>query len=203
VKDLVMTAANQVWVSDITYVETESGFVYLHLVTDAYSKKIMGWCLSPSLHAEATIKALQMAIRAAGCDLTGLIHHSDRGCQYCCEKYVKLLQDNGVLISMTQDGDPRDNAIAERVNGILKTEWLYDDHFKGFQDAYVRVAQVINLYNNKRPHLSLNYQTPAQAYLETGAQVRVWKNYYKSNKPEEVATIIAELTSGCRTTATY
>ena len=203
VKDLVLTAANQVWVSDITYIETVSGFVYLHLVTDAYSKKIMGWCLSPSLHAEATIKALQMAIRAAGCDLTGLIHHSDRGCQYCCEKYVKLLQDNGVLISMTQDGDPRDNAIAERVNGILKTEWLYDDHFKGFQDAYVRVAQVINLYNNKRPHLSLNYQTPAQAYLETGAQVRVWKNYYKSNKPEEVATIIAELTCGCRTTATY
>ena len=203
VKDMVLTASNQVWVSDITYIETASGFVYLHLVTDAYSKKIMGWCLSSSLHAEATIKALQMAIRAAGCDLTGLIHHSDRGCQYCCEKYVKLLQDNGVLISMTQDGDPRDNAIAERVNGILKTEWLYDDHFKGFQDAYVRVAQVINLYNNKRPHLSLNYQTPAQAYLETGAQVRVWKNYYKSNKPEEVATIIAELTSGCRTTATY
>lgn len=203
VKDMVLTASNQVWVSDITYIETASGFVYLHLVTDAYSKKIMGWCLSPSLHAEATIKALQMAIRAAGCDLTGLIHHSDRGCQYCCEKYVKLLQDNGVLISMTQDGDPRDNAIAERVNGILKTEWLYDDHFKGFQDAYARVAQVINLYNNKRPHLSLNYQTPAQAYLETGAQVRVWKNYYKSNKPEEVATIIAELTSGCRTTATY
>ena len=203
VKDMVLTASNQVWVSDITYIETASGFVYLHLVTDAYSKKIMGWCLSPSLHAEATIRALQMAIRAAGCDLTGLIHHSDRGCQYCCEKYVKLLQDNGVLISMTQDGDPRDNAIAERVNGILKTEWLYGDHFKGFPDAYVRVAQVINLYNNKRPHLSLNYQTPAQAYLETGAQVRVWKNYYKSNKPEEVATIIAELTCGCRTTATY
>ena len=181
VKDMVLTASNQVWVSDITYIETASGFVYLHLVTDAYSKKIMGWCLSPNLHAEATIKALQMAIRTAGCDLTGLIHHSDRGCQYCCEKYVKLLQDNGVLISMTQDSDPRDNAIAERVNGILKTEWLYDDHFNGFQDAYIRVAQVINLYNNKRPHLSLNYQTPAQAYLETGAQVRVWKNYYKSN----------------------
>lgn len=203
VKDLVLTAANQVWVSDITYIETESGFVYLHLVTDAYSKKIMGWCLSPSLHADATIKALQMAIRAAGCDLTGLIHHSDRGCQYCCERYVKLLQDNGVLISMTQDGDPRDNAIAERVNGILKTEWLYDDHFVGFQEAYIRVAQVINLYNNKRPHLSLNYQTPAQAYLETGAQVRVWKNYYKANKPEEVELVIAELTSGCRTSAAY
>ena len=201
VKDLILTAANQVWVSDITYIETEAGFVYLHLVTDAYSKKIMGWCLSPSLHADATISALQMAIRNAGCDLKGLIHHSDRGCQYCCEKYVKLLQDNGIEISMTQDGDPRDNAIAERVNGILKTEWLYDDHFIGFEDAYRRVAEVINIYNNKRPHLSLNYKTPSEAYFETGEQVRVWKNYYKGNTPEEVVNVINELTSGCRISA--
>ena len=203
VKGLILTATNQVWVSDITYIETEAGFVYLHLVTDAYSKKIMGWCLSSSLHADATISALQMAIRNAGCDLKGLIHHSDRGCQYCCEKYVKLLQDNGIEISMTQDGDPRDNAIAERVNGILKTEWFYDDHFIGFKDAYRRVAEVINLYNNRRPHLSLNYKTPAEAYLETGEQVRVWKNYYKGNKPEKVANVINELTSGCRISAVY
>ena len=203
VKGLILTAANQVWVSDITYIETKAGFVYLHLVTDAYSKKIMGWCLSPSLHADATISALQMAIRNAGGDLKGLIHHSDRGCQYCCEKYVKLLQDNGIEISMTQDGDPRDNAIAERVNGILKTEWLYDDHFIGFEDAYRRVAEVINLYNNKRPHLSLNYKTPAEAHLETGEQKRVWKNYYKGNKPEEVAKVISDLTSGCRISAAY
>ena len=203
IKDIVITAANQIWVSDITYIETAEGFVYLHLVTDAYSKKIMGWCLSPSLHAEYTIAALQMAIRNAGCDLTGMIHHSDRGCQYCCEKYVKLLQDNHIKISMTQDGDPRDNAIAERVNGILKTEWLYDEHFKGYADALQRVAEVINIYNNRRPHLSLNYKTPAQAYLEEGLQQRVWKNYYKGNKPEKVAVVIAELTSGCRTAATY
>ena len=203
VKDLILTAANQVWVSDITYIETETGFVYLHLVTDAYSKKIMGWCLSPSLHADATISALQMAIRNAGCDLKGLIHHSDRGCQYCCEKYVKLLQNNGIEISMTQDGDPRDNAIAERLNGILKTEWLYDDHFIGFDDAYRRVAEGINLYNNKRPHLSLNYKTPAEAHLETGEQKRVWKNYYKGNNPEEVAKVISDLTSGCRISAAY
>ena len=203
VKDLILTAANQVWVSDITYIETETGFVYLHLVTDAYSKKIMGWCLSPSLHADATISALQLAARNAGCDLKGLIHHSDRGCQYCCEKYVKLLQDNGIEISMTQDGDPRDNAIAERVNGILKTEWLYDDHFIGFEDAYRRVAEAINLYNNKRPHLSLNYKTPAEAHLETGEQKRVWKNYYKGNNPEEVAKVISDLTSGCRISAAY
>lgn len=201
VKDLVLTAANQVWVSDITYIETKSGFAYLHLVTDAYSKKIMGWCLSPSLHAEATIQALQMALRNADCDLSGLIHHSDRGCQYCCEKYVKLLQDNGILVSMTQDGDPRDNAIAERVNGILKSEWLNDEHFNGYDDAHKRVAEVINIYNTRRPHLSLNYKTPAQAYLETGEQVRVWKNYYRAKKPEEVAIVIAELTSGCRTNA--
>ena len=203
VKDLILTAANQVWVSDITYIETETGFVYLHLVTDAYSKKIMGWCLSPSLHADATISALQMAIRNAGCDLKGLIHHSDRGCQYCCEKYVKLLQNNGIEISMTQDGDLIDNAIAERLNGILKTEWLYDDHFIGFDDAYRRVAEVINLYNNKRPHLSLNYKTPAEAHLETGEQKRVWKNYYKGNNPEEVAKVISDLTSGCRISAAY
>lgn len=203
VKDLILTAANQVWVSDITYIETETGFVYLHLVTDAYSKKIMGWCLSPSLHADATISALQMAIRNAGCDLKGLIHHSDRGCQYCCEKYVKLLQNNGIEISMTQDGDPRDNAIAERLNGILKTEWLYDDHFIGFDDAYRRVAEVINLYNNKRPHLSLNYKTPSEAHLETGEQKRVWKNYYKGNNPKEVAKVISDLTSGCRISAAY
>lgn len=199
IKDLIPTASNQIWVSDITYIDTESGFVYLHLVTDAYSKKIMGWCLSPSLHAEATIKAMQMAIRNASCSLKGLIHHSDRGCQYCCEKYVKLLQDNDIDISMTQDGDPRDNAIAERVNGILKTEWLFDDHFFGFEDTFIRVSQVINLYNSKRPHLSLNYKTPDQAYVETGEQKRVWKNYYKSNKPEEVKMVVAELTSGCRT----
>jgi len=197
IENITLTAANQVWVSDITYIETEAGFVYLHLVTDSYSKRIMGWCLSPSLHAEATIKALNMAIRNVGCPLKGLIHHSDRGCQYCCEKYVNLLQDIGAEISMTQSGDPRDNPIAERVNGILKTEWLNDDHFIGFDDAYKRIGEVINIYNTKRPHLSLNYKTPEQAYMETGEQVRVWKNYYKGNKPKTIEMVIEELTSGC------
>ena len=125
IKDIVPTAANQIWVSDITYIDTKNGFVYLHLVTDAYSKKILGWCLSPTLHTDYTVQALQMAIRSAGCKLDGLIHHSDRGCQYCCEKYVKLLQDNNIMISMTECGNPRENAIAERVNGILKMEWCY------------------------------------------------------------------------------
>lgn len=199
IKGITLTAANQVWVSDITYIETKAGFVYLHLVTDAYSKKIMGWCLSPSLHADATILALKMAIRNAGCDLEGLIHHSDRGCQYCCDKYVKLLQDNRIQVSMTQSGDPRDNAIAERVNGILKMEWLNYDHFEGFNDAHRRISKIINIYNTRRPHLSLNYKTPDRVYNEVGEQVRVWKNYYKGNDRKKVTTVISKLTSGCRT----
>ena len=193
VRGLVLTAANQVWVSDITYIPTVSGFLYLHLVTDVYSKMIMGWCLSESLHADHTIKALRMAIRNAACDLTGLIHHSDRGCQYCCEKYVKLLQDNNIGISMTQSGDPRDNPFAERVNGILKCEWLDDEAFLGFEDAYLRIGQVIEIYNTRRPHLSLNYQTPAQAYTRSGVQIKKWKNYYKSKNQEDEKNLILEM----------
>jgi putative transposase len=201
VKDLVQTASNQVWVSDITYIDTKyEGFAYLHLVTDAYSKKILGWCLSPSLHADFTVVALQMAIRNANCNLEGLIHHSDRGCQYCCEKYVKLLQDNRILISMTECGNPRENAIAERVNGILKMEWLNDEHFSGIKDARLRIAEIIDTYNNKRPHLSLNYSTPNQAYTMTGEQSRKWKNYYKtSQNPKKEEKIILSLTNDVRT----
>lgn len=199
IKDIVPTAANQIWVSDITYIDTKNGFVYLHLVTDAYSKKILGWCLSPTLHTDYTVQALQMAIRSAGCKLDGLIHHSDRGCQYCCEKYVKLLQDNNIMISMTECGNPRENAIAERVNGILKTEWLNDEHFVGLVDARNRIAQVIDIYNNKRPHLSLDYATPNQAYVMKGEQRRKWKNYYKSQSPEKDEEIILSLTTDVRT----
>lgn len=200
IRDIVPTAANQIWVSDITYIDTKRGFVYLHLVTDAYSKKILGWCLSPTLHTDYTLEALKMAIRNAGCKLDGLIHHSDRGCQYCCEKYVKLLQDNRILISMTECGNPRENAIAERVNGILKMEWLNDEHFCSIADARTRISEVIDIYNNKRPHLSLNYATPNQAYMMVGEQARKWKNYYKSKEnPEKTEEIILSLTNDVRT----
>ena len=140
-----------------------------------------------------------MAIRNAGCKLDGLIHHSDRGCQYCCERYVKLLQENHILISMTECGNPRENAIAERVNGILKMEWLNDEHFCGISDARIRIAEVIEIYNTKRPHLSLNYATPSQAYLMLGEQTHKWKNYYKTNKsPEKDEEIILSLTMDVR-----
>ena len=183
---VIPTASNQIWVSDITYIETvNDGFMYLHLVTDLYSRKIMGWCLSPTLHAEHTLKALEMAIRNAGCSLTGLIHHSDRGCQYCCERYVSLLRSSGILISMTQSGDPLENAVAERVNGIIKNEWLTHENIMDGNIALKRISEIINIYNNIRPHASLNYLTPESAYTENGIMEKRWKNSHERMRDNE------------------
>ncbi|WP_198136128.1 IS3 family transposase, partial [Bacteroides sp. 4_1_36] len=128
IKGLTLTSANQLWVSDITYIPLANGEVcYLHLITDAYSHKIVGWVLADTLRVSATINALQQAIEQAvemtgDENLTGLIHHSDRGVQYCCDPYVALLQKHGIAISMTEDYKPTDNAVAERINGIIKAE---------------------------------------------------------------------------------
>ena len=191
---VIPTASNQIWVSDITYIETvNDGFMYLHLVTDLYSRKIMGWCLSPTLHAEYTLKALEMAIRNAGCCLTGLIHHSDRGCQYCCERYVSLLKSSGILISMTQSGDPLENAVAERVNGIIKNEWLMHENIIDGNIALKRISEIVNIYNNIRPHASLNYLTPESAYTENGILERKWKNSYgRMRDNEEMITSLTQ-----------
>lgn len=199
IRDIVPTAANQIWVSDITYVCTRTeGFVYLHLVTDLYSKRIMKWCVSPTLQAGYTLSALRMAMRNAGCSLKGLIHHSDRGCQYCCDTYVKELRDNGIFISMTESGDPLKNATAERVNGILKMEWLNQEHFQEIVSARKRISEIISIYNAKRKHMSLGYRTPDHAYGMQGKQERCWKNYYRkhSDRDDYLAEI---LTSSNRT----
>ena len=191
---VIPTASNQIWVSDITYIETvNDGFMYLHLVTDLYSRKIMGWCLSPTLHAEYTLKALEMAIRNAGCNLTGLIHHSDRGCQYCSERYVSLLKSSGILISMTQSGDPLENAVAERVNGIIKNEWLMHENIMDGNIALKRISEIVNIYNNIRPHASLNYLTPESAYTGNGILERKWKNSYgRMRDNEEMITSLTQ-----------
>ena len=191
---VIPTASNQIWVSDITYIETvNDGFMYLHLVTDLYSRKIMGWCLSPTLHAEYTLKALEMAIRNAGCCLTGLIHHSDRGCQYCCERYVSLLKSSGILISMTQSGDPLENAVAERVNGIIKNEWLMHENIIDGNIALKRISEIVNIYNNIRPHASLNYLTPESAYTENGILEKRWKNSYgRMRDNKEIITSLTQ-----------
>ena len=176
IRGFVPTRPNELWVSDITYIDLADGCCYLHLVTDAYSRKIVGWCLSDTLEAEHTLEALRMAVSQATADeLRRLIHHSDRGVQYCSAAYTDELKKYGVRISMTEDYKPTDNAIAERVNGTLKTEVVYRERrFKNISDARERIASFIAFYNDSRPHASIGMKPPSQAHRENGLQQRVW-----------------------------
>ena len=180
IKEFVPTKSNQLWVSDITYVETVSGFVYLNLVTDAYSRKIVGWAIGETLEAKYTIEALRMALKQVPKGTEGLIHHSDRGVQYCCGEYVKILNKNHVQISMTENGDPREYAIAERVNGILKDEWLNQLKIKSIEDAIKELKRIVLIYNSCRPHASLDMKTPEYAHRQSGKFKKHWKTYYKT-----------------------
>lgn len=187
IREYVPKAPNLLWVSDITYILVGDGFAYLSLVTDAYSRKIVGFCVSETLSAMGSLKALSMALKACP-DTDGLIHHSDRGVQYCCLEYVSLLKDNNIQISMTQSGDPLENAIAERVNGILKAE-LLADQYPTLAVAKKGIAQAILIYNSLRPHSSCDMLTPQQAHQQRGDLRRRWKNYYKKGETElEVAS---------------
>jgi transposase InsO family protein len=173
------TAPNRLWVSDITYIETGSGVVYLSLITDAYSHKIVGWNLSRTLRSSGALAALKMALGCLSGKQPELIHHSDRGSQYCCRNYVNLLKRSNIRISMTESGDPLENAVAERVNGILKTEWMYDGKPGTWQEAGSLTGKIIDLYNHQRPHQSIGYMVPAQVH-QTGVKTeRMWKNYYR------------------------
>lgn len=184
IREFVPTASHQLWVSDITYLVTTEGFVYLFLITDAYSRKVVGWCLSNNLGAVNAIKALQMALSQLPVEVKSLIHHSDRGVQYCSSKYVKSLNKNGINISMTENGNPLENAVAERVNGILKTEWINDIKLKSLRSVIFQIKGIIEVYNKKRPHSSIQMLTPDQAHLGKGALKRFWKNYYKKKEEE-------------------
>lgn len=186
IRSFTPTGSNQLWVSDITFIKTEVGFVFLSLVTDAYSRKIIGWSIGNTLEAKHSIAALLMAIKHAPKDLSGLIHHSDRGVQYCSDGYVRVLNKKGISISMTESGDPLENAIAERVNGILKTEWLYLNSYSGLEDAKRAVKSAIWTYNNLRPHLSLGMETPENVHLSGKPVARMWKNYYRNISFEKV-----------------
>jgi transposase InsO family protein len=156
-------APNQVWVSDITYIRTDKGYNYLSLVTDKFSRKIVGYDLSESLKAEGAMRALQMAINKEELQ-PGLIHHSDRGLQYCCYEYQHLLRDHQIQPSMTEHYDPYENALAERMNGILKTEFLLEDGFPNAQLAQFAIKEAIDTYNFLRPHLSLAMKTPHEIH---------------------------------------
>lgn len=194
IKDFTPMEANRLWVADITYIALADGDVcYLHLITDAYSRKIVGWALADTLKATVSMQALQMAIDQAaamrGSDmLAGLIHHSDRGVQYCCDAYVSMLKKHGIAISMTEDYKPTDNAIAERFNGILKVESVYPQkQLPTLEHAQRLIPRFINFYNNARPHMSIGYKMPAVAHMEQGEQKKMWKKriYRQNNDVDE------------------
>lgn len=186
IQDFEPMTANKLWVADITYIMLNNGDVcYLHLITDAYSRMIVGWELADTLRAAITKKALEQAIsRAGGISLEGLIHHSDRGVQYCCDEYVGILRKHGIRISMTEDYSPTDNAIAERANGIIKTKTVYSRKtFGSIDHARNVIGRFIHFYNYRRPHMSIGYKIPAVVHMETGPQKKMWK---KKIYPEKV-----------------
>lgn len=162
-KDRKLTAPHQAWVSDLTYVRTENGFMYLSLITDAYSRKIVGYHIGDSLEAWGCIKALEMAIEQLPAGKSP-IHHSDRGTQYCCDDYVGRLKSRGLTISMTEENHCYENAKAERVNGILKQEYGMSHTFKTKKGAIKTACQAVSLYNEERPHVSLNYEIPSMVH---------------------------------------
>ena len=159
IKDLKINHPNQVWVSDITYIRTVKGFCYLALITDLYSRKIVGSDLSDSLELSGCLRALQKAL-ASSQSTVDLVHHSDRGIQYCSNQYVKQLKKHNIKISMAEENHCYENAVAERVNGILKDEFYLDQCFTNTLKAKKAAKCAINIYNNKRLHLSLNFKTP-------------------------------------------
>ncbi len=183
VHGLPLERPEQVFVSDITYIATEEGYNYLSLVTDACSKKIMGHALRQDLSPKGCLEALE---RALGARMTEgpLIHHSDRGFQYCSKDYVECLGRHGVAISMTEGGDPYENAIAERVNGILKEEFYLADIFPSHEEAAKEIAQAIEIYNTRRPHLSCQMLTPEEAHRLTSLHPTDWKRTRKKGPQE-------------------
>lgn len=162
-KETTITSVNQAWVSDITYLKTRKGFIYLSLITDVYSRKIVGWQLDKSLGVEGALQALHKALNQCS-NTTNLIHHSDRGIQYCCYAYTDLLHQHKIKISMGAAGNCYDNAIAERVNGIIKDEYLLNNEFADIQQAKNATEQAIYLYNYKRPHWALNLKKPSEVH---------------------------------------
>jgi putative transposase len=179
ITEMIIDRPDQLWVSDITYLRRNNIFVYLSLVTDAYSHQIMGYRVQNDLSALGCIAALEMALSRRQSAVLPLTHHSDRGSQYCSKAYVDLLKDNKIQISMTQNGDPYENAIAERVNGILKSEFDVENNSGSMVLLKLKTDKAIYAYNHLRPHDSCESLTPVQAHQKTGILNRNWKNYRK------------------------
>lgn len=186
IRGFIPTAPNQLWVSDITYWKTKHFTLYITFITDVYSHRIVGYNLAHTLEAIECAKALQMALSALGAEShLQLTHHSDRGLQYCSKEYIGLLNKHNIKISMTESGDPLENAVAERINGILKEEYLDAHEIKSVKEAMCYLPIAIRLYNSERPHLSISKLTPDKVHhaKEPLEVKRIWKNYYPKNKP--------------------
>ena len=179
IKNLVPDHPEQYWVADITYITTRQGFSFLHLLTDAYSKKIMGYELCDDMLAGSTLKALKMALTNRQYN-TRITHHSDRGLQYSSNTYLEHLRLSGIQISMTQDGSPYDNAVAERINGILKDEFGLDAVFDDIEQLKKQTKQSIETYNLKRPHLSCSMLTPQQMHNQREIKVKLWRKQWNA-----------------------
>ncbi len=191
VKELSVTNPNQLWVSDITYIRTGNDFSYLSLITDAYSHKIVRWAMDTTLQTKGPLAALQMAVKTLHKGKESLIHHSDRGIQYCCKEYIQLLCSCGIRISMTNQGDPGENALAERVNRTIKEEFNCRA-FLSFDWAKVAITKSIQAYNQLRPPASGDYLTSNQAHLKEGALKKRWRKQERKN-PVNQDQLIAKL----------
>ena len=197
VKDIVIGRPEQLWVSDITFIRLNNHWGYLSLITDAYSRQIMGYCFRTDMSARGCLDALQMALNNRQYPQKQLIHHSDRGSQYCSSSYVELLAKNNIAISMTENGDPYENALAERMNGIIKNEFNLYESSSGFENTYDKIRASIKAYNEERPHSSCNMLTPQQAHGHSGELQKKWKKYPvrtsdESSKKEAVPAPLTE-----------
>jgi len=183
VSSLIINRPEQVWVSDITYIGSRGNHRYLALVTDAYSKKIVGYDISNSLSANGSIRALSMAIKARKYKNDSLIHHSDRGVQYCCNEYQKLLTRNKIKCSMTEAYDPYENAVAERINRVLKEEFLLEQYDVNLKTMKKIIKETVSVYNNERPHMSCHMRTPQQMHQQRIIKMKTYKkeNSYQEN----------------------
>jgi putative transposase len=173
--DLQINQPEQVWVSDITYIGKREKPCYLSLITDAYSKKIVGYNVSDNLNTESSLVALRVALKQRKNKETPLIHHSDRGLQYCANEYQKLLSKNQIQPSMTQNSDPYENAVAERINGILKQEFYIDKYNKDLPIMKQIIKETVDIYNQKRPHLSNHMLTPNQMHEQSKVVMKTYK----------------------------
>lgn len=182
IKEYIPTSANQLWVSDITYIvimddDYRYHFCYLSMILDAYTEEIVGWGVGPTLATEYPIEALRMALKRIEGKDVNLIHHSDRGCQYASREYVNTLRQHGIRVSMTESGDPKDNAQAERINNTMKNELLKDKVFHSIGEVIAAVALAVDFYNNRRPHMSIGMMTPSEAAGSTGDRDMRWTSY--------------------------